>query len=333
MRHAATVDHGWKAYARLRAKREHIRGVTTGGAWREPTPRRDHGEVRCVLACETGLVPPDCAQLSRASQPSASQGGSSRSSPKGRRWVLALTAVCGVVMVALVGCGGGAAAPSASVVERAHVPVPAQVADLPLVDQRARTVTLASFRGRVVLLVPFLTLCQEVCPMTTGNLLTVQRALRADGAAGKVEIVELSVDPERDSPARLAAYAQLTGASWELVTESPSELAQIARFFGFWYQRVPEGNPPAIDWWTGKPLTYDIDHSDGFVVIDQHGVERFFTAAPPNFHGRLVPRLASFLDAEGRHNLADPPSQGWAPASALQAIGAVLHRALPLAHP
>jgi protein SCO1/2 len=207
--------------------------------------------------------------------------------------------------------------------------VPASIRNLPLANQEDRTVTLASWPGKTVLLVPFLTLCQDVCPMTTGNLLQVERALRADHAASRVEIVELSVDPQRDTPARLAAYQQLTGLDWQLVTETPENLAAISKFFGFYYQVVPEDNPPGIDWWTGQPLTYDVNHSDGFVVINPRGIERFFTAAAPNFHGKLPPVLQRFLSALGRQHLKHAPTPNYTPSYVLQALGWSMNRSLP----
>jgi protein SCO1/2 len=165
--------------------------------------------------------------------------------------------------------------------------------------------------------------------MTTGNLLQVQRSLRADKASSKVEIVELSVDPGRDTPARLAAYARLTGAGWQLVTETPAQLQTIAKFFGIWYQKVPEGNSPDIDWWTGRPLTYDVDHSDGFVVIDSNGTERFVTNAAPDFHGHLDPTLEEFLSPLGHQDLKHPPNPNYTPADILQALAWSMHLPLP----
>jgi cytochrome oxidase Cu insertion factor (SCO1/SenC/PrrC family) len=220
-------------------------------------------------------------------------------------------------------------APSASVGATANRAVPQSVSSLPLTDQFDTSVDLNSWRGKTILLVPFLTLCADICPMTTGNLYQVEQALHADRVASNVEIVELSVDPGRDTPARLAAYAQLTGASWELVTESPAELTSIARFFGFAYQQVPEGNPPQIDWLTHQPLTYDVDHSDGFIVINPHGVERFVTDAAPDFHGHIDPTLEQFLSPLGRQHLAHAPKPDWTPADALAALGYSMQRSLP----
>ena len=178
------------------------------------------------------------------------------------------------------------------------------------------------------MVVPFLTLCTDICPLTTGNLLQVEQSLRAAHVAGKVQLIELSVDPGRDTPQRLAAYARLTMANWELVTETPAVLHSIAQFFGFVYQRVAEDNPPSIDWLTGKPLTYDINHSDGYVLISPRGAQRYSTGAAPSFRGNLNPKLHAFLDDEGLDHLAHPPKTGWTPADALTSLGWLLGQSI-----
>jgi cytochrome oxidase Cu insertion factor (SCO1/SenC/PrrC family) len=178
-------------------------------------------------------------------------------------------------------------------------------------------------------LVPFLTLCSDICPLTTGILLQVEESLRVDKAASRVEIVELSVDPGRDTPTRLAAYAKLTGADWQLVTEPPAELAAIAKFFGFFYQKVPEDKPPSIDWLTHQPLTYDINHSDGFVIINPRDIERFDTSAAPAFHGKLNPTLEKFLTALGHRHQNHPANPDYKPIDVLQALAWSMQVPLP----
>lgn len=202
--------------------------------------------------------------------------------------------------------------------------LPVSVSTATFVDQGGQAESLSALRGKTVMLVPFLTLCSDICPMTTGNLLQVERSLRAAHLANRVQIVELSVDPDRDIPARLAAYAKLTGADWPLVTESDVELTVIARYFGFSFQKVPQDTPPSVDWWTGKPLTYDVNHSDGYVLISPTGVVRFSTGSSPDFSGRLNPTLHAFLNAQGRDHLAHPPTPGWTPSDALGALGWLL---------
>ena len=235
--------------------------------------------------------------------------------------------------LALAGCGGGGAGgagpPPATAGNTENLAVPAAIANLPLVDQSGRQISLGELRGRIVVVAPFLTLCQEICPMTTANLVQVERDLSADHAMGSVDIVEVSVDSGRDTPARLAAYARMTSATQELVTETPAVLSQLARFFGWYYGRVAEASPPAMDWWTGRALTYDVTHSDGFNVIDASGHERFATGADPAFRGQLPPKLAAYLSAQGRQNLAHPAAGAWTPTTVLRAVGWLLHRSLP----
>ncbi len=232
------------------------------------------------------------------------------------------------VQSASTSASGSASSGSAGPGTTVHIPVPAALRRLPLTDQNGRRVELASWPGKTVLLVPFLSLCQDVCPLITGNLLAVEQSLRADHVAS-VQIVELSVDPGRDTPARLAAYAKLTGGNWQFVTESPAELHRLAKFFGFYYQKVPEDDPDARDWWTGKPLTYDVDHTDNYFVIDPAGIERVVQDAAPDFHGHLNPKLYNFLDELGRQHLKQPPQPDWTPADLLQALAVSVGRSLP----
>jgi protein SCO1 len=255
----------------------------------------------------------------------------------GVRWLtlggLALLAAAVVAVVVISHSSSSGAAPhstsSGSFGTAIDHRVPGSLRRLPLTNQHDQRVDLASWPDKTVVLVPFLTLCSDICPLTTGNLLQVEKSLHLDHAASRVEIVEISVDPTRDIPARLAAYAKLTGADWQLVTEPPRELAALAGFFGFSYEKVPEDKTPSIDWWTGKPLTYDINHSDNYFVIDPTGTERVVQEAAPDFHGRLNPRIYRFLSAEGRQHLEHPPRQNWTPADLLAALGLVLHQSLP----
>ena len=79
------------------------------------------------------------------------------------------------------------------------------------------------------------------------------------------------------------------------------------------YQIVPEEQPAKIDWWTGQPLTYDVDHTDGYILIDAAGRERFVDASAPDIPG-LSPKLKALLNVGGLHDLAHPcPPTGRSP--------------------
>ncbi|HEX5195416.1 MAG TPA: SCO family protein [Solirubrobacteraceae bacterium] len=200
-------------------------------------------------------------------------------------------------------------------------PVPA----MRLIDSRGRATSLTALRGRVVVLAPSMTLCHEVCPMTTGALEMVQRTLAADGLSDRTAVVEVTVDPWRDSPARLRAYARLTGARFALLTGTAEEVRRFWTFFGIGFKRVKQGNPPDIDWWTHRPESFDVEHADGVFLIDARGRERTYFPGPAGMRGHLSQQLRSLLSADGRRNLAHPLG-AWTPSQVLAGVRRLLGR-------
>jgi protein SCO1/2 len=210
-------------------------------------------------------------------------------------------------------------------------PVAASVADLRLTDSQGRTTSLASLRGHIVVLADFMTLCQETCPLTTGNLLEMDRAVTQAGLADQVRFVELTVDPGRDTPSRLTAYQKLVGApaNWSLLTGSSEAVNSIWRYFGVWYQRVAEDTPPGVDWLTGRPLTYDVAHEDALLYLDATGRLRFILVGAPNATGAPVaPALRQFLSSQGRANLAHPDASTWTAGEGLSPIAWLAGRSI-----
>jgi protein SCO1/2 len=241
---------------------------------------------------------------------------------------LALVLTLGVLLAA---CGSPApAAPPPNQGLIINRPTPQSV---PLVNQMGVPVTLASLRGSVVVLAPFLSLCQDECPLITGAFISLQRALQAAGQAHSVVFVEATVDPGRDSVARLAAYQEEFGAHWQLWTGTPADVAAFWKPFGVDYQIVPEQQPPKTDWWTGKPLTYDVVHSDGYILIDPRSRERFVDASAPDLGGKLSPKLQSLLNAGGLHGLKHPDHPSWTIDDALTSISWLLGTNVPPASP
>jgi protein SCO1 len=198
-----------------------------------------------------------------------------------------------------------------------------------LTDQAGRTTSLAALRGKIVVLAPFLSLCQDECPLITGAFISLQRDLRAAGQAGRVVFVEATVDPDRDTVARLAAYQKEFGAHWQLWTGSAAAVAAFWKPLGVQYQKIPEQQPPKTDWWTGQPLTYDVEHTDGYFLIDAQGRERFVDSNAPNEKGTLSPKLSGLLDDGGVHDLQNPQPTDWTPADALASISWLLGTNVP----
>jgi cytochrome oxidase Cu insertion factor (SCO1/SenC/PrrC family) len=88
----------------------------------------------------------------------------------------------------------------------------------------------------------------------------LEARLRGAGLSGRVAIVEVTVDPWRDSPARVRAFRRLTGARFAMLTDTPAEIRRFWRFFGVYYRRVPQGHPADVDWLTHRAERFDVQH-------------------------------------------------------------------------
>ncbi len=228
-------------------------------------------------------------------------------------------------LLAACGNSGDPPAPSASqglVVNRA-------IPNIPLISSSGTPTSLAAYRGKDIVMAPFLSLCQDECPLVTGAFIALQRDVRMDGLGSKVVFMEITVDPGRDTPARLAAYSKEFGADWVLATGTPANLNALWKFLGVSVQIVPEEQPAKIDWYTGTPLTYDVDHTDGYFLIDSAGHERFSDSNPPNLNGRLGQNLTNLLNAGGLQNLERQANPNWSLSDALSSISWLVGQNIP----
>jgi protein SCO1 len=238
-----------------------------------------------------------------------------------------MVALCAAGSLILSACGSSAPPPPPS--SQGNIvsePTPQHV---PLINSKGQTVTLSDFRGKDIVLAPFLTLCTDECPLVTGAFIALQHDVAAAGLSHKIIFMEISVDWRRDSPARLTAYTKEFGADWPLLTATKTNMAKFWKPFGVDYQEVPEGTPAQTDWWTGKPLTFDVNHTDGFILINSAGRERFINAAPPNLKGKLGAKLSSLLDDGGRQNLTAQSDPNWTLAIALHSISWLAGKNIP----
>ena len=233
---------------------------------------------------------------------------------------LAPAAALAVAVAGLV-LAGQLARPSVTQVSGAVVDQP--VPSLALADQYGNARPLPSFAGRVVVLAPFLAQCSGSCPLTTGAFFTMERDVTAAGLGGRVAFVQVTVDPERDTPARLRAFARRTGADWTLLTGAPGDIAALWQFFGVYSERGPAPSPAAIDWQTGQAVTYAVTHTDALFFIGSHGHVRALIVGGPTVGATLPPALAGLLDADGRQELAHPQG-GWTVRQALDDLGLLL---------
>jgi protein SCO1/2 len=213
-----------------------------------------------------------------------------------------------------------------------QLPVPATVEGLPLVDQDGKVVTLASLRGRTVVVTPNLTLCQEICPLISADIGVAERAVGTSPLAGKVVFVEVTVDPGRDDVAHLKAYQAQFGTrpDWLFLRGTDAQIASFWNAFHLGYGKVANdpGDHPH-DWLTGAPMTYDVQHQNVLYVLGTGGQIDWLTEAAPNAVGTTLPdKLNAFLSAQGVANHADPAGPSWTPAQLEEAIAYVARTGL-----
>jgi protein SCO1 len=248
-----------------------------------------------------------------------------------RRWYRTLglrtfrrIALFGAGLVAAA-CGSASfAAPSPDQGVIVNRPVP----DVALTDTKGQEVRFSELRGHYVVLAPFLTLCQDECPLITAAYFVMERDVRAAGLAGQVEFVTVSVDPWRDSPARDAAFEQRFGANWLMLTGSVTTLGQFWTPFGVYFARTPEGDDSIRDWWTGQPLTMEVLHTDGYILIDPTGKERFIDSNAPDLPS-LRPDLKALLDRGGLQHLEHPLPTAWTVSDAIASLEWLTDRNIP----
>jgi protein SCO1 len=121
-------------------------------------------------------------------------------------------------------------------------------------------VRLSDYAGRLVLLYFGYTSCPDVCPTSLAKL-KVTLAELSDEERAQVQVIFVSVDPDRDTPERLEKYAHAFGADFIGASGTRSEIDLIAESLGVRYKI----NPPDADG------NYSVDHSSLVYVIDRQG--------------------------------------------------------------
>ena len=97
-------------------------------------------------------------------------------------------------------------------------------------------VSLKDYRGQLVLLYFGYTFCPDICPTSLSATASGLSQLKPDELA-RVKMIFVSVDPERDTPARLKEYVQFFHPSITGVTGTPENLAEIARRYGVFFAK------------------------------------------------------------------------------------------------
>ena len=118
------------------------------------------------------------------------------------------------------------------------------LSDVNLVDQNGKSISLASLRGKPLLVDFIYTSCPGPCLMETAKLTNVALRLGKD-LGSKVALVSISVDPEHDGPKQLLEYARQQGADtpgWYFLTGGPADIDRALAGFKMQREKEPDGS-------------------------------------------------------------------------------------------
>jgi protein SCO1/2 len=131
-------------------------------------------------------------------------------------------------------------------------------------DQDGKPRTLADFKGKAVVIFFGYTHCPDVCPTTMAEMSAVMKQLGTD--ADRVQVLFVTVDPERDTPALLKQYVPAFDPRFIGLSGDAEATAKVAKEFRVFYQKVP-----------GKAEgSYTMDHTAASYVFDPQGRVRLF---------------------------------------------------------
>jgi protein SCO1/2 len=174
--------------------------------------------------------------------------------------VLGLVAL--VLASVLAGCERTPPAPAFQLTDITGAPFGRELA---LTDHNGKARTLADFRGKVVTVFFGFTHCPDVCPTTLAEMAAVMRELGPE--AQKVQVLFVTVDPERDTAQVLKQYVPSFDPAFLGLYGDADALARTAKEFKIVYQKqvLPGGG-------------YSVDHSAGTYIYDTQGRLRLYAS-------------------------------------------------------
>lgn len=154
--------------------------------------------------------------------------------------------------------------------------------DFRLTDHNGKPRTMADFHGKVVVMFFGYTHCPDVCPSTLAEMRQVMQMLGKD--AERLQVLFVTVDPKRDTPALLAQYVPSFHPSFLGLYGDAAATEKVAKDLKIIYRIVP-----------GKAAdSYTVDHTAASLVFDTQGRLRLFV---PNEMGadKLAPDIKNLL--------------------------------------
>ncbi len=162
----------------------------------------------------------------------------------------------------LAGCDSGPAKPAFQLTDLSGADFGR---NFQLTDHNGKSRTLDDFKGKVVVVFFGYIFCPDVCPTTMGELAVVMKELGQD--AERVQVLFISVDPERDTPELLSKYVPTFHPSFLGLYGDADATLRTAKEFKIFYQKQPMAGG-----------SYTVDHSAGTYLYDPAGRLRLFSA-------------------------------------------------------
>jgi protein SCO1/2 len=150
--------------------------------------------------------------------------------------------------------------------------------ELALTGHDGKPRTLADFHGKAVVLFFGFTHCPDICPTTLADAAGAMKTLGKD--AERVQVLMVTVDPERDTPAVLSKYVPAFDPRFLGLYGDAAATQRAAKEFRIFYEKRPGSAPGA----------YSVDHSGQSYVLDTQGRLRLFVR-----HDRIAQDLAADL--------------------------------------
>ena len=135
-----------------------------------------------------------------------------------------------------------------------------------LIDATGKPRTLADYRGKAVVIFFGYTQCPDVCPTTLAELAEVMQRLGPD--ADRVQVLFVTVDPERDTQELLSKYVPAFDPRFMGLYGDAAATERTAKEFKVIYQKQPGATPGS----------YTLDHSAGTYIFDPQGRLRLYVS-------------------------------------------------------
>jgi len=138
--------------------------------------------------------------------------------------------------------------------------------DFKLTDHTGKVRTLADFRGKAVVIFFGYTQCPDACPTTLSELNAAMARLGPE--ADRVQVLFVTVDPDRDTPELLSRYVPAFNPAFLGLYGDAAATAEVAKEFKVLYQKQPGATPGS----------YSMDHSAGTFIFDPQGRLRVYVS-------------------------------------------------------